>query len=189
MLALVVPFTNVSGATKSAEETVKETTQEVLSRIEQDHDRLLLYPEYIEVIVTELIVPNFDFSTMSQLSLDKHWNTLNEEEKTCFTDGFRNLLITRYADIFLSYSDQEITYEPAKNIGTQNYVSVRQIISHTGIGPFYVDYPMRPEQDGWKVVDIIVDGVSLLKSYHATFSSNIRNQGLQEFLKEFNECN
>ena len=65
----------------------------------------------------------------------------------------------------LAMRDQQISYEPEKKIGEKDYVSVRQIVSHAGIGPFYVDYPMRPEANGWKVVDLVVDDVSLLRSY------------------------
>ena len=179
---------HVSGESISAENVVKETTSEVLTRLNSDRDRLRLYPEYIEEIVSELIVPHFDFETMSRLVLEKHWQAMSESDKNCFTSGFRNLLVSRYADTFLSYSDQQISYEPAKPIGEKNYVSVRQIISYPGIGPFYVDYPMRPENNGWKVVDIIIDNVSLLKSYRATFKNNIQKNGLQNFILSFQEC-
>lgn len=189
VIALLLPFNVVNSNVLTAEDIVKETTQEVLIRVQEDRDKLELYPEYIEVIVKELIVPHFDFATMSRLVLDKYWRAINDLEQVCFTAGFRNLLVGRYADIFLSYADQYITYEPEKAIGEKDYVSVRQIISHTGIGPFYVDYSMRPEKDGWKVVDLVVDGVSLLKSYHSTYKYNIQQQGLQNFLKDFQECN
>lgn len=179
---------NVYGDSSSAENVVKETTGEVLERINSDRDRLRLYPEHINEIVSELIVPHFDFATMSRLVLDNHWQAISESEQQCFTAGFRNLLVNRYADTFLSYSDQQITYEPAKSIGNKGYVSVRQIISHAGIGPFYVDYPMRPENSSWKVVDIIIDNVSLLKSYRATFNIQIKKNGLQNFIMGFQEC-
>lgn len=185
---LLLLLNNVNGASQSAENIVKETTNEVLTRVNSDRERLRLYPEYIEEIVSELIVPHFDFETMSRLVLEKHWQAISDPEKECFTAGFRNLLVGRYADTFLSYSDQQISYEPAKSIGEKGYVSVRQIISHPGIGPFFVDYPMRPENNGWKVVDIIIDNVSLLKSYRVTFKSNIRKNGLQNFIRNFQEC-
>jgi len=173
----------------TAEDTVKEATQEVLTRVQTDRDKLELQPEYIDIIVMELIVPHFDFSMMSRLVLGKHCQAINDLERACFTVRFRNLLVGRYANIFLSHTDQQITYEPEKAIDGEGYVSVRQIISYPGIGPFYVDYPMRPEKDGWKVVDLLVDDISLLKSYRETFKRDIQQQGLQNFLEGLQKCN
>ncbi len=172
----------------TAEEIVKETTLEVLARLQADQDKLKLQPEYIEIIVEELVVPHFDFVTMSRLVLAKHWQAINDAEQVCFTTGFRELLISRYADIFLAYKDQTIRYEPENSIGEVGYVSVRQIISHHVTDPFVVDYPMRPAGDGWMVVDLIVDDVSLLKVYRVTFKQKIQKLGLQNFLADFNQC-
>ena len=173
----------------TAEDAVKETTQEVLARLQADRDKLKSHPEHIETIVRELIVPHFDFEIMSRLVLYKHWQTISNLNKACFITGLRDLLVGRYADIFLGYADKEIIYEPEDSIVEKGYVSVRQIISRTGIEPFYVDYPMRPEGNEWKVVDIVIDGVSMLKSYRATFKRDIQKQGLDSFIEGFQVCN
>lgn len=188
MFALLLTMNTVYGDSATALDIVKETTREVLTRVQAEKSRLLLYPDYIEIIVKDLIVPHFDFTEMSLLVLDKDWQKLNKSEQACFTTGFRNLLIGRYADIFLSYTEQKISYEPVKEIGEKNYVSVRQKISHTGIGPFYVDYRMKPESSGWKVVDLVVDDVSLLKSYRLDYRHKIHRYGLDSLIMEFQEC-
>ena len=187
--AMLVPVYAISDVALTAEDTVRESTQVVLQRLDMEQSKLKLHPEYIQTIVNDLVIPHFDFSTMSRLVLDKHWQALNNSEKDCFCAGFRNLLVVRYADIFLSYTKQQITYRSEHAIGEKNYVSVRQIVSHDGIGPFHVDYHMRPDADGWKVVDLVVDEVSLLKSYRETFKRNIQQQGLQNFILDFQECN
>jgi phospholipid transport system substrate-binding protein len=103
--------------------------------------------------------------------------------------GFRNLLVERYASILLSYNNQSITYDPPTPIGEQGYMNIRQTISRDGEKPLPIDYPMRPDEKGWKVVDLVIDGVSLLKSYHNTFNGEIKTLGLEEFIRSFPECN
>lgn len=173
----------------TADEIVYETTQEVLKRLEASKDRLKAKPEYIQVIVRELIVPHMDFETMSSLALGDSWSKLTKSEQACFSNAFKNLLVERYAYILLSYRNQNIHYQSAKPIGEKNYVSIRQTLTRPDVKPLTLEYPMRPENNTWKVVDLVVDGVSLLRSYRKMFNIEIKQRGFAEFIKTFQECN
>lgn len=180
---------SVLAAPLTPEETVRDATNEVLKWINMDREELESDPQYLRILVEELILPHFDFNTMSRLVLDENWNRISESDQNCFAKGFRNLLVERYADIILSYNNQSITYDPAKPIGEEGYMSVRQTISRDGAKPLPIEYPMRPDEKGWKVVDLIIDEVSLLKSYRQTFHTEINNLGLDEFIHSFPDCN
>ena len=188
-LALVLLNIYVMAAPLSPEDTVRETSNEVLRWINTEREELRSDPEYLRILVEELIIPHFDFITMSRLVLDQHWNQISESHKTCFSKGFRNLLVERYADILLSYNNHSITYDPAVSIGEEGYVSVRQTITRDGAKPLPIEYPMRPDEKGWKVVDLIIDEVSLLKSYRKSFDEEIGIKGLDEFIHSFPDCN
>jgi phospholipid transport system substrate-binding protein len=172
----------------SAEDAVRKTTDEVLRWLNMDRDELRKDPEYLEILVQELIVPHFDMDTMSELVLGEHWEKINERQQACFTNSFRNMLVERYARVLLSYNNQSITYEPAKPIGEKDYVSVRQTITRDGAKPLPIEYPMHPDGKGWKVVDIIIDGISLIKSYRNSFNDEIHMLGLEGFLRTYPEC-
>ena len=101
----------------SAEDAGRKTTDEVLRWLNLDRDELKRDPEYLKILVQELIIPHFDFSVMSRLVLGDYWQKLGERERTCFSKDFRNMLVERYARILLSYNNQSITYETAKPIG------------------------------------------------------------------------
>ena len=180
---------SAAGITTTPENTIREATNEVLKWINNEREEFKTDPNYLKLLVEELILPHFDFDTMSRLALDDYWEQISESHQDCFTKGFRNLLVERYADILLSYNNHSITYDPAKSIGEQGYMSVRQTISRDGAKPLPVEYPMRPDENGWKVVDLIIDEVSLLKSYRQTFNSEINALGLDEFIHSFPDCN
>jgi phospholipid transport system substrate-binding protein len=189
IIAIVLLSFHIHTATAlTADEIVYETTQEVINRIELDKDRLKAEPDHIQVIVRELIVPHMDFDTMSALALGEPWNKLNETEQACFSNSFKNLLIERYAYILLSYREQNIHYQSAKPIGEKNYVSIRQTLTRPNVKPLTLEYPMRPENDSWKVVDLVVDDVSLLRSYRKMFNIEIKQRGFETFIKDFQEC-
>ncbi len=189
VFGLLLSTHQLNAQTLTAEQTVRESTQEVLDRLQADSDKLESNPKYIQVIVEELIVPHFDFATMSHLVLGNQWHELNESQQICFIHGFKNLLVRRYADIFLGYDDKIVTYQPTEPAEDEGVVIVKQTISRPGEEPFFVEYPVRSGEYGWKVIDLVVEGISLLKSYHGTFQSEINKQGLQTFINSFQECN
>ncbi len=173
----------------SADDIVYETTQEVLKQLEINKDRLKAEPEYIQEIVRDIIVPHMDFDTMSSIALGDSWNKLSESEQLCFSHSFKNLLVERYAYILLSYRNQNIHYQSAEPIGEKDYVSVRQTLTRPNVKPLILEYPMRPDNESWKVVDLVVDDVSLLRNYRRMFIKDIKEKGFDEFIKTFQNCN
>ncbi len=190
-LGLIIAFLislNLQAAPLSAENTVRETTVSVLKRLNMERSRLEDNPLYIKDIVKEIIVPHFDFEKMAELVLEDYWNLLDSSRKTCFTHAFRSLLVERYAYVLLSYDNHSISYEPAREIGELGYVSVRQIITRVGAPPLPVDYPMHKTEAGWQVVDLVIDSISLVKSYRNMFSIEAKIRGLDNFLETLPTC-
>ncbi|MBL1143288.1 MAG: ABC transporter substrate-binding protein [Proteobacteria bacterium] len=174
----------------TADEIVYETTQEVLKQLEINKDKLNDEPEYIQVIVRKLIIPHMDFDTMSALALgEDSWNKLSKIEKDCFSNAFKNLLVERYAYILLSYRNQDIHYQSAKPIGEKDYVSIRQTLTRPDTKPLTLEYPMKPKDETWRVVDLVVDDVSLIRNYRKMFNKEIKQQGFEKFIDSFQECN
>ena len=187
-LSLLLLFHQQDAGAAPPEDTIRDTSQKILARLDHERNKLKLNPEYLQVLVRELIIPQFDFRKMSRLVLGKRWHKLDNRSQFCFSQGFSNVLIERYADILLSYDNQTITYGPAKPLDGQGYVSVRQTISRAGASPLPIDYPMQAEGNDWKVIDIIVDGASLVRNYRGIYLYEINRRGLDNFIQSFPEC-
>lgn len=189
LMCLYLATTSAIVHAATPDETVRATTSNVLSQLSQDRDQLTTDPETIQRVVNELIIPHFDFTRMSALVLASHWDELNEDRQLCFVAGFRNTMVERYAYILLSYDDQNISYEPARDVGEQGTVIIRQTISREGAAPLPVDYAMQQTGEQWKVVDLIIDGVSLVRNYLGMYQSQIHIQGLDYFINNYPVCN
>lgn len=172
----------------TADEVVYETTQEVLNRLDIDKGRLQAEKKYIKVIVRELIMPHLDFDTMSALALGDNWDILNGGKQACLNRGFKNLLVERYAHVLLSYRGHDIDYQAAKPIGEKDYVSVTQTLTRPETKPSIIEYRMHPDGDSWKVADLLIDDISLIKNYRKIFHKEIKLNGLVDFIKSFKEC-
>jgi phospholipid transport system substrate-binding protein len=188
LLTFLLVTLPVSATTQTEEEVIRETTIAVLKQLNQNRERLKREPEYIQHVVNELIIPHFDFELMSRLVLGNYWQKFDQTQQNCFASGFRNLLVERYAYILLSYDDHEISYEPTIYIGNKGYRLVSQTISREGAKPLPIGYAMELNPDGWKVVDLIIDEISLIRSYSGMFQSWIHTQGRDYFIGNFSEC-
>lgn len=173
----------------SADEIVYDTTQEVLERLESDKAKLDSDPNHIKVIVRDLIVPHMDFKTMTSLVVGEQWRYLDSAIKDCIATGFKNLLVERYAYVLLAYRNQDISYQSAMPTGEEDYVSITQTLTRPEVKPLTIAYPMRPVDDSWKVVDLVIDDVSLVRSYRKMYGKKIKHQGIYGFSQSFAECN
>ena len=172
----------------SEEEIIKQTTDTVLTKLKNSRAQLQKDPEYIQALVTEIIVPHFDFKRMSELVMGRYWDKFNKGEHDCFVSGFRNMLVERYAYILLSYDDQHISYDPVVDTGEKGHRMVRQTISREGAKSLPIEYKMVSDEGQWKVVDLVIDGVSLIRAHRGMFQSRIHTQGTIYFINNFPEC-
>jgi phospholipid transport system substrate-binding protein len=141
-------------------------------------------PDFIYGLVTDVLMPHFDFEKMAKLALGKNWRGLSVAQQVRFTDEFRLLLIRTYSTAMLEYSDQEIRFLPFRDDVKTKRVQVDMDIIQTG-GP---SIPMslslyENENDAWKVYDVKIDGISLVTNYRSTFATEIRNDGIDNLIE------
>lgn len=120
LLVFVLSLCNAASATLADSanplDLVKETTEQVLSRIAEQREQLRNDPGKVYELVNELVLPRFDFEYMSQLVLGKYWARASDSQKTEFVLAFRELLVRTYATTLLNYADQEIMYMPLRMV-------------------------------------------------------------------------
>lgn len=178
MLAVFLTAADELAAAQAPMDIVRNTTDQVLSRVQSDRDALRQDPAKMYALVSEVIFPRFDFPIMAQWVLGTHWKDADKALRDEFVDQFRKLLVRTYATALLEFSDQEINY-PEDNAAVKGRtVEVRQEIDQSGSEPILLGYRLHNTGGEWKVFDVAVDGVSLVKTYRASFSSLIKDEGL-----------
>lgn len=188
-LCLLFVLVGAHAAAPDPAEVVRTTTDEVLSRVQSERDQLSDDPSKMYSLVSETIFPHFDFGIMSQWVLGKHWTEADDSVRTNFVEQFRRLLVRTYATALLEFSNQEITYPPIEQRGSANTALVKQQVSQPGGGSLPIIYRLHNKTGDWKVFDVSVDGVSLVKTYRASFGSMIKNDGLDGLINSLNAKN
>ena len=135
----------------------------------------------IEIIGTE-IDKVFDFKEMSRRTLGRNWKKMSAEQRTEFVSLFKKLLQGVYADRLLAYSDQKVLFDKEIMLkkGRAEVQSYLQTSDGTKIPLFY---RLTDKSGSWKVYDIIIEGVSMVKNYRTQFKQ-ILSKGSPEKLLE-----
>ena len=188
LLLLVLAGFQAQAAVLTADEVVKETANGVLERIKQDREILQANPEKLYALIDQLVIPNFDFVSMSKWVLGNNWKAATDAQRTEFVEQFETLLVNTYAKALLEYSDQEIRFYPTETTDRPNLAVVRTELTG-GAQPFPVAYRMYQKNDRWKVVDVTVDGVSLVSTYRGSFATQIKKEGFDSLLKQLADKN
>jgi len=162
---------------------VKDASDRMLKSIKDNQAALDENPDLIFGLVEEILMPNFDFDKMSKLALGKNWRGASESQQQRFTEEFRLLLIRTYSTAMLEYTDQEIRFLPFRDDLASKKVKVEMEILQAG-GP---SIPMalsmyQNSDDEWKVYDVKIDGISLVTNYRSTFTTQIRNEGMDKLI-------
>lgn len=137
--------------------------------------------------IWNIVRPMFDFKEISQRAVARNWKRFTDAEKKAFVDVFAQFLGNTYIDkIQGEYHNEKIVYL-GQEILQEVYAEVRtQIVRETVEIP--VNYRMRKYDDGqWRVYDIIVEGVSLVKNYRTQFASILKKKKPSQLIDQLNE--
>ena len=190
MLALgFIAFAGVALAEVSPDALVKTTAEDVLTIIKNDKDIQAGNQTKIFALAEEKILPNFNFDRVSRIVLGKNWNGATKEQQDAFQKEFKTLLIRTYASALSKYKNQTIEYKPLRAQPSDTEVSVKTQINQPGGQPIEVDYSLAKETDGWKVFDIVIEGVSLVTNYRGQFNNEIRQSGMDGLIQKLVEKN
>ena len=187
VLAVVAPV--VCAETQAPDELIKNTAQEVLGIVKQDREIQAGSQRKVLELVDAKVVPHFNFTRMTRLALGKHWRTATPEQQQTLEKEFRNMLVRTYTKAFTAYRDQVVQVKPLKIPADANEVTVRTSIVKPGTPSIPVDYDMEKTADGWKVFDLIIEGVSLVTNYRSTFAQQIQQSGIDGLIKTLAEKN
>lgn len=186
VMLLAAPLAQAQDAAGPAE-LVAETTDRVLTRLEENRAVLQAEPAKLYGLVDDVVLPHFDFVRMSMWTLGRrHWNDASREQKRRFVLAFRDLLVRTYATALLEYTGQRVDVLPLRDDPAQGDVLVRTAVQPPGGGaPIAINYSMyRDKEQAWKVYDVTVEGVSLLSNYRSNFAAEIRQAGLDALIEQ-----
>src|SRR6185369_4136948 len=138
-------------------EVVKKTADDVVAVLA---DKSLSSPDKRTRIET-IVYAQVDFDTLSKLVLARHWGTLTAEQKDQFMQEFRRHLSVTYGRNLDSYKNERVQITGDRKEARDDW-TVHSKIVRGGPDDIAVDYRLRNRDGQWRIIDVIVEGVSLV---------------------------
>jgi len=158
-------------------ETAREDVNKVLEILRDKTASKEVKKKNIEDIYGRM----FDEVELSKRSMGKGWTALNSSEQKEFVKLFREILKKAYIDKILSYSDEKIDFTGETKLSeSQAEVQTRVITSSEQIP---INYRMIMKNDTWKVYDVVVENVSLIRNYRSQFRSILSKNTPEQLLE------
>ena len=133
-------------------------------------------------MIEAYILPHVDLKFMARWIIGRQaWQKGSSEQQKNFTDNLKILLINTYSSTFFAFKDRKLEYIPSrKQESGKQFVQVTCLVSQpNGQAPISMMYQLKAEQDKWLIIDILVEGVSMLKGLQAQFADSVRTQGIE----------
>lgn len=165
-------------------------TEEVVQILRTDKDLQSGSQKKARELIETKIAPHFNFVSMTKLALGKNWASATPDQRKALTEEFRALLVQTYTASLTLFKDQKIEYRPLKIAADDTDVLVRSLVkSSSGGEPVQVDYGMEKTDDGWKVYNVKIGGISLVENYRGTFNTEIQKSGVDGLIKTLRDKN
>ena len=188
LTALTFAAASLSAAAQEApDQLVKRVTDEVLAIIKSDKELQAGSPRKVVELAEAKVLPHFDFARMTRLAVGRNWQQASEAQREALVKEFRTLLVRTYSTSLSQYRNQTIEVKPSKVEGQE--ATVRTAVIQQGGPPIPIDYSMQKGEGGWKVYDVVIDGVSLVTTYRSSFNDQVAKGGLDGLVKTLQERN
>lgn len=132
--------------------------------------------------IIEITTPLFDFPLMAKLTLGKkYWPDLSEEQKEKFTRLFIERLRSSYLGRLTSYKDEKIIYESPVLVENKVHIPSFLVSNSNKISILYKFYQSNTD---WKIYDLEIEGVSIIRSYRSQFYQILQNGSFEDLLQK-----
>ena len=173
------PAATAASDGSAAQQLVQRVTSTIIDELTERRDALRDDPRAVYELVDRLVLPHFDFERMSRRVLGKKgWRKATPEQRAQFVAAFRTLLVRTYAVMLNEYRGQTLTWLDPVPRRKDDEIVIPVTIDLDSGPPAQVAYAMYGSGADWKVFDVAVDGVSLVKNYRSSFRSEIARKGI-----------
>jgi phospholipid transport system substrate-binding protein len=129
-----------------------------------------------------------DYDELAKRSLAAHWADLSDTQRKEFTDVLRTLVRRNYERNIKNILDYRVEYLGEEQ-GTAGVIvhSRASSASNSREEPISIDYQLMKMSSGWRVVDVVTEGSSLVNNYRNQFHRVIQKDGYETLVRRMKE--
>jgi phospholipid transport system substrate-binding protein len=139
-------------------------------------------PTGLYELVANTLLPHFDTPYAAQLVLGTHWRNATPEQRKRFVEAFYQSLLYTYGDAMVDFTGDRLKVIPTKVAPTDVRATVRTEIKRSNGTKVGVNYSLRKVNGEWKAWDVVIDGISYVKSYREDYGAEVQQKGLDSVI-------
>ncbi len=128
--------------------------------------------------IGRLLLSRVDTQRIGRFVLGRYWNKTSEAEHREYLRLFDAYIVATYAQRLESYSGDRLSVETARHLSETRAVVSTRLIRPEG-APIQADWQLLRSAGGgkWRVVDVIIEGVSMALTQRSEFGAVIKASG------------
>jgi phospholipid transport system substrate-binding protein len=137
----------------------------------------------------QIVYAETDFDTISRLVLARNWSKFSAEQQTEFVRLFKEHLSLTYGRSIENYQNERVEITGDHEEPRGDWTVNTKILRGGGAQDILVDYRLRKENEAWRIIDFIIERVSLVANFRSQFQDLMSQGGPQKVLDVLREKN
>jgi phospholipid transport system substrate-binding protein len=171
--------TPTSVDTSGPSQLIESSANMLLAGIDARRAEFRKDPTGLYELVENTLLPHFDTPYAAQLVLGQHWRAATPEQRQRFIDAFYQSLLYSYGDAMVEFTGDRLKVLPTKVTPADERATVRTEIKRSNGTKVGVNYSLRKVNGQWKAWDVVIDGISYVKSYREDYGAEVQQKGLE----------
>jgi phospholipid transport system substrate-binding protein len=166
---------------------IKQTAADVIADLKADSG-LIRQHDKMEAYVETKILGLFDFAYMTQLTMgETEWGRATAEEKSELVAEYRLLMAHAFSNTLGLYDNQSVTIESFQIAKNSQNVLVQGKLIDPDDGPNSLNFRLEKTNDGWKIYDVELAGIDLIRTYRIDFQAALRSGGVKKLINQLHK--
>lgn len=129
----------------------------------------------------------FNLEALANLALGPYLGTATDHQMRAYEEAFARYIVVTYEARFDTFSGYNFNVMRARPMGDNDAI-VRTNINGPDGNSYVVDFRVELYEDGtFQVIDVAVEGLSMLKTQRDEFSAVIQRDGIDGLIESLNE--
>ncbi len=124
----------------------------------------------------------FDFETVSRLVMARNWKKLDKAQRSAFVQEFKQYLSRNYGRRLERYEEAQVEVLGTRSEPRRDVTVLTRVVGGQYDG-ITMNYRLRERKSSWKVIDIVIEGVSMLANFRAQFAEVVSREGVDGLLE------
>jgi len=164
------------------QELVENSAKRMLAELDANRTMYKGDPGKLDALVGNVLLPNFDTEYAARLVLGQSWRTATPEQRKRFVDAFYHSLLRNYGAALVDFTGDRFIVLPYKGDANDTTATVRTEVKRASGDKVPVNFSLHKTPEGWKAWDVVIEGISYVKSFRTDFASEIQQKGLDDVI-------